>query len=49
MSIDYSLTDEAPENLRDTLIACLLFCLHVTTNISTLWDDDIRMGRSEES
>jgi hypothetical protein len=47
-SIDYPLIDEIAESLRDTLIAYLLFCLHVTTKVSTLQDDDIRMGRNEE-
>jgi hypothetical protein len=48
LSIDYPLIDETAESLRDTLIAYLLFCLHVTTKVPTLQDDDKRMGRNEE-
>jgi len=48
LSIDYPLIDETAEDHRDTLIAYSLFCLHVTTKVSTLQDDELRMGRSEE-
>jgi uncharacterized DUF497 family protein len=40
LSIDYPLIGETVENLRDTLTAHLLFCLHVTTKVSTLWQED---------